>query len=369
MANDTDDYAGLKGDERIIAEAKKRFKYCEEWESDFRKLFIEDLKFFSADADNGWQWPNQMAGGGGDGDIDEKPKLTVNKTRVHCLQIINDAKQNKASVKVKPTGGGATVQSAKAYDGVIRHIEYISNAQAAYDTATEFQVKGGIGYWRIVTDYADDQSFDQEIFIRRVRNPLSIYLDPDITEIDGSDARFGFVFEMPSKDKFREQHPGAEIPAAASGLQEADDWVTEDHVRVAEYFCRTIVRDKLVYYSDPVSGKANTQLESEIPEPLRKSLLAYPTTRTRNVERHQVKWYKIAGDRIIERGDWPGQYIPIVRVVGEETIIEQRLERKGHVRPLKDPQRMYNYWTSSATHNVALQGQSPFVAPAEAIEG
>src|SRR6185503_15508478 len=176
MADETDSLAGLTGDARIIAEAKQRFAYCEEWEGDARKGFIEDLKFANADPDNNWQWDDQLRTYRQDR---RKPCLTINKTRQHNLQIINDAKQNKPGVNIRPVGDGATYDAAQTYEGVVRHIEYQSNAEAAYDTATSFQVQGGIGYWRVVTDYVSNDSFDQEIFIKREKNPLQLFLDPD----------------------------------------------------------------------------------------------------------------------------------------------------------------------------------------------
>ncbi|MGX5874503.1 hypothetical protein MJ435_18580, partial [Burkholderia gladioli] len=161
--------------EKIVAEAKERFARCEEYESDFRKLFVEDLRFANGDSDNNWQWPDPILNARGD-----RPHLTVNKVRQHNLQIVNDAKQNKPSVKTLPVDGEADIEIAKILDGMVRHIEYNSHAEIVYDTGTEFQVQGGLGYWRIVCEYAHDGSFDQEIFLRRVKDPLTIYLDCDI---------------------------------------------------------------------------------------------------------------------------------------------------------------------------------------------
>jgi phage terminase large subunit-like protein len=59
--------------------------------------------------------------------------MTINKTRQHCLQIVNDARQHKAAINVRPVGDGATYEAAKIFEGVVRHIEYISNATEAYD--------------------------------------------------------------------------------------------------------------------------------------------------------------------------------------------------------------------------------------------
>jgi hypothetical protein len=195
----TDDLAGLKSDEKIVKEAKKRFDRCVTWESDCRSRYKDDIKFVNGDADNGYQWPKGVMQVR---QTDNSPALTINKTRQHCLQIVNDAKQNKPGVNIRPVGREATFEAAQVFEGIVRHIEYMSGAEQVYDTATTFQVQGGIGYWRVITDYADAGTIDQDIFLRRVKDPLSVYLDPDINELDGSDARFGFVFEdRPTEDE------------------------------------------------------------------------------------------------------------------------------------------------------------------------
>jgi hypothetical protein len=71
-----------------------------------------------------------------------------------------------------------TYEAAQIYEGIIRHIEYVSNAQQAYANATYCQVMGGIGYWRVLVDYMHDDTFDQEIYIKRIADPTQVYLDP-----------------------------------------------------------------------------------------------------------------------------------------------------------------------------------------------
>ena len=122
-------------------------------------------------------------------------------------------------------------------------------------------------------------------------------------------------------------------------------------------------------YLDASTGETKVVPLDSIPKPLRKALLAEPTTKKRVITEPEVEWYLIAGDQIIDRNIWPGKYVPIVRIIGEETIIDGALDRKGHTRALRDPQRIYNYWTSSAVEFVALQGKQPFIGAAKAIEG
>lgn len=350
----------------IVDQAKKRFTRCETWESNARKLMLEDIKFANADTDNGWQWPNKIKI---NRDIDERPVLTINKTRQHNLQIINDAKQNKPSVKIRPVGGGATYEASQVFEGIIRHIEYISNAQSAYDTATKFQVEGGLGFLRVVTDYANDESFDQEIFIRRIRDPFTVYLDPDAQEADKSDARFGFVFDDMPKDDFKLAYPDYLDLVGDAALGNGDGWIDQDHIRVCEYYRTIEKKDKLLAITDPTTGQVHVIKHSDIPQELRSQAIDDPATKVRNLTLNEIEWYLIAGNEIIDKKKWPGKYIPIIAVIGEEVIVNGEMDRKGHTRALKDPQRIYNYWSSSSVEFVALQGKSPYIAPARAIEG
>lgn len=363
------DDQGATPDDTIVNEAKRRFARCSDWETDSRVTYIEDIKFANADSDNLFQWSQTITQARGLGTIDERPCLTINKCRQHNLQIMNDARQHKPSVKIKPTGDTATYDSALVFSGVCEHIEYISNAQQAYDTAVKFQVEGGIGWWRVVTDYANDDSFDQEIFIRRVKDPLTIYMDPDIREVDGSDAKFAFVFDDMTREDFNHAYPKYKGMGTKSPLGVTDDWVGADKVRVAEYFRMVEEKDKLVAFTNPLDGSQIIERKSKLDKELFKLVNDDPETKLRDITDRKVEWFMIIGDQIADKSDWPGKYIPLVRILGEETVIEGKLDRKGHTRAMKDPQRMYNYWTSSAVEQVALQTKIPYVAALGAIEG
>ena len=126
----------------VVREARVRLDRCQEWEAESRKRFLEDLKFRHADAENGYQWPNAIRHAR---DIDQRPCLTMNMVRQHNLLIVNEAARNKSSVKIMGTGGGASAESAQIFKWLIKHIEYQSDAQDAYEIARNFQVDGGIG--------------------------------------------------------------------------------------------------------------------------------------------------------------------------------------------------------------------------------
>lgn len=371
----------LSKDERIIAEAKARFKRCEEWERSARNNYRADMRFANGDSVNMYQWDSQIHN---ERSAANKPCLTINKTKQHCLQIINDQRQNPSQVEVRPVGNGASYQAAKVFEGIVRHIEYNSNAQSAYSNASYSQVIGGIGYIRIVTDYASPDSFDQEIFIRRVADPLSIYLDPDIQEADGSDAKFACVFSDMPRDEFeREYQPDDDdIPNDAPlGIDAHTDseWDDENHVRVCEYFRIVYKKDKLhvldngdqVKESDVKADHKRRQKADLYPDDhddMMDTLKAH-SIHSRQIQVPVVEWYLIAGSKIIDKRETAFKYIPIIRVIGEETVLDKVLDRKGHVRSLIDPQRMYNYASSSFVEHIALQTKTPFMAAVEAIAG
>jgi len=355
-------------DSTIIRRAHERFKNCVQWEGPFRQRFKEDIRFLYADSDNSEQWNAAVRA---QRQISGQVMVTINKTHTHWLHVVNQNKENKPEIQVSPTGNQASYESAQIFEQIIKRIEYISDAQTAYDIASGFQVGGGIGYWRIVAEYLDENSFDQELFIRQIADPLSVYIDPMIKNQDGSDARFAFIFDdMPRKDA--EKKYGKIVVQNQNFGDLAENWMRTDSIRVAEYYERN--EEKEWMYAIPTQDDDIMVVrESDMP-PEGRELLEAARERGEDVQRRRVSkwridWYKIVGDQIAEKSVWLGKYIPIVRVPGEEITIENRLDRKGLVRYLKDAQRAYNYNASAALEFGALQSRSPYTAPVEAIEG
>lgn len=350
----------------VVAEAKKRFDRCSEWFGTANDRFLDDLKFAHGDSDNGYQWPNAIRA---TRDVDNKPSLTINIIRQHNLQISNEARKNKSSIKVRAQGGGASENSAQVMGNLIRRVELQSQAQSIYTQARNFQVDGGIGYWRLATRYVSNDSFDQECYILPVSDPIAVFLDPDIKMKDGSDAKFCLIFDDVPKDQFKEAYPEFYSSVGPSPLGSgtmASDWITKDHIRVAEYFRKVAVADTL--YSFVQAGERKYLAASMMPPEIEKAVSSNPLTKTRLIQVERVEWYLIAGEKVIDRTIWPGKHIPVIRCVGEESVIEGIYDRKGHTRAMKDAQRIYNYNASAQVEFVALQGKTPWVATAQAIE-
>ena len=350
----------------IIARAQDNFKSCLDWEALSRQRFRDDMRFLFADSDNQDQWEPTVKARR---HMATQPMVTINKVHTHWLMIVNQMKENKPSIQVHPTNGEASYEAAQIYEGLIRHIEYKSNAKVAYDIASEQQVGGGIGYVQVITKYADDSTFDQEIFIKEIPDALSVYLDPHIKKRDGSDAKYAFIYEDMPRREFERKYPNVKVPTSNGNQQ----WVTKDIVKVATYFEKE-TRKEWLYSITNDDDSVKFMRESDITVEERK--LFNEIIRTggegidrRRIDKHVIRKYLIGGTEVLEKGIWPGTYIPIARQVGEEVIIEQRLDRKGIVRYMKDAQRAYNYNASAALEFGALQSKSPYLAPVEAIEG
>lgn len=349
-------------DEKLIEKAHKEFEIDYEYEADAREAWKMDLRFANGDPDNKYQWDAAYVK---DRELNKRPCLTINKVKIHNRQITNEARQNKPSVRVYPVDSGADKETAKIFNGIIRHIETNSDAETAYDIAGDFAVDAGIGYWRIVTDYASDDSFDQEIYIEPIKNPLNVVLDSRIQRPDGSDAKRGFVFKDISKDEFERDYPDCE--PISWPLNDGTNWIRKDQIRVAEYFCMENKQDVLYALDDGQTYK-KSELDKDVVDELELRVKT-GEVRKRDVKTHGINWYLLAGDKILDRKEWLGKYIPIVRVVGEEKEIDGKLDRKGHTRAMKDAQRMYNYNSSASIEYGALQTKTPIIAPNEAIEG
>jgi hypothetical protein len=337
--------------------------------SDSREDELDDLRFRAASPDNQWQWPADVLATRGSVQgqtINARPCLTINKLPQHVLQVTNDQRQNRPSGKVIPADDKADVEVAEIFNGIVRHIEYISDADVAYDTACDNQVTFGEGYFRILTEYCDDQSFEQDLRIGRIRDSFSVYMDPTIQDPCGSDAEWCFINQEITKDEYERQFPDA---ATLSSLQygvgdgQLSAWINEDTVRIAEYFYIKHEAKKLNQYHGGITAIAGS------PEAKQAELMGLQAIKTREVDVRTVKWCKTNGFEVLEERDWAGKYIPVIRVIGNEFEIDGRMYVSGLVRNAKDAQRMYNYWVSQEAEMLALAPKAPFIGYGGQFEG
>jgi hypothetical protein len=299
--------------------------------------------------------------------INARPCLTINKLPQHVHQVTNEQRMNRPGIKVIPADDEADVDMAEVFNGVIRHIEYISDADVAYDTACENQVSYGEGYIRLLTEYCDEDTFDQDIKIARIRNSFSVYMDPMIQDPTGADARWCFVTEDVTKAEYERMYPDAApistLMSLGVGDQSISQWINENTIRIAEYFHIEYEKQTLNLYPGNQTAFDGT------PEDKALRMMFGKPIRSREADRKKVKWCKINGYELLESREWAGAYIPVVRVVGNEFEVDGRMYVSGLVRNAKDAQRMYNYWVSQEAEMLALAPKAPFIGYGGQFEG
>jgi hypothetical protein len=345
-------------DRDILAEAREAFEQASEAENDNRLAFVDDKRF----ARLGRQWPEKIEQ---DRQREGRPCLTINRMPSFTRQVVNDARQNKPSIKVHPADSKADPATADVYNGLIRNIEYASSADVAYDTGIENAVDGGFGYWRIGLDYTHDDAFDLDITIKRVADPLLVYGDPLSTEADSSDWNSAFVVERMPTAAFERQYKGAEkVDWKDDYGPLGEPWYQDDTVMVAEWWTREEVERTILLMSDgQVLDEARL---AECKDYL--DALGVRVMRSRKAKTFKVTQRILTGAEELEMNDWPGRFIPIVPVYGDEVWVDGKRHLRSLIRDAKDPQRMFNFWRTTTTELVALSPKAPFIGPKGAFK-
>jgi hypothetical protein len=347
-------------DKDVLADAKERFRLAHDAEAENRKWAIDDLMF----ARMGEQWPAETRK---QRELERRPCLTINRMPAFARQVVNDARQNKPAIRVRPADSEADPETAEIFNGLIRNIEQSSNADVAYDTALESAVYTGFGYFRISTDYAHDDTFDLDIRIDRIANPLTVYADPASTAPDASDWRFGFVTDLVPITEFESRY--GKNTLASNWSADGDDhdslWRNEDSVRIAEYW----TRDE---YLKPIVQLSNGQvLDAKLYEANRPLWDAQQLTviGERETRCYRVKQQIVTGAEVLETVDWPGKFIPIIPCYGDEVNVQGKRYFRSLVRDARDSQMMFNFWRTASTELVALAPKAPFIGPRGAFDG
>lgn len=354
--------------EEIVETALKRFKICQDAETTIREEALDDIKFRK-----GEQWPSDVKNIRAQ---DNRPCLTINKMPQFVRQITNDQKQNRPAISVSPVDDMADKETARVLKGLIRNIEYSSDAESAYDRAFEQAAQGGFGFFRIVTDYVNEKSFEQEARIEMIDNQFNACLDPYSVKLDGSDAKFGFVWERISKEEFKEIYGDSKLANHADweGLANSHKaWVGEDDLVIAEYFFKEFeVKD--LYLMNNNKKYFKEELGEEFEDENGESYFELNGERLfvvdkRKTQTCKVYWAKLNAIEVLEITEWPGTYIPIIPVYGDVLNVDGERVLEGVIRHAKDPQRILNFWASSEAEAITLAPKAPFIGAEGQFEG
>ena len=350
--------ASKKSDADFLREARERFQAGLDADLENRKRDEADRNFYK-----GKQWSDTEVN-----DRSGRITLRINRLPQFVKQVTGEMRQNKPAIRVLPKEEG-NEELAKVYAAIIRHIESLSDAHRIYNKAAEQAVIGGIGWYRLLTEYLDESSFDQEIVLKPIRNPLSVVIDPDARELTRQDMSYAFVTELVSRKKFEKAYPKVQISDFDHANSDYGQWINKDFVRVAEYWYREAVKRRLALFSDGSTDFIDDiDLDAINQARAMQGLEPIAITQEREVEAHRVRWCRMTGSAVIDRGEWKGKWIPLIPVIGEEVEAGDEIFRHGLIHHATDAQKSYNYARSAMVEHIGNQPKAPWLVTAKMIQ-
>ncbi len=348
-------------DKAIYMEARDRLSIAVESESANRWSAKADLEFRE-----GAQWDKQPYT---TAEAMNQPELTINLTDALVRRVVNNMKQQRPRGKAHPVGDGANIDKAEVINGIGRHVEYRSEAGIAYDWGGEMAVTMGWGFWRVLEEWASPSSMVKELRIAPIFNTFSVYMDPAAVLPTGSDADWVIITEKIKRTEYKIRYPRTEaIAFTDTGRSDDKDWEDREMIRLAEYFRVHEKAEKLYMLRSP-DGQEYTRYESEMPSPEALEAAKIEVLAERDSSRRTVQWFMLNGTKIVDRGELPGQWIPVIRCQGNAVNIDGKVKRRGMVRAMQDPARMVNYGETAKIKRLGLTPQAPWVAAEGQLEG
>jgi len=352
--------------EELHEEALEDFTKAQSPIADEREQCLEDRRFYSI---TGAQWEGKLGE-----QFENKPQLEVNKVHLSVMRIINDYRNNRITVDFISDSND---KIADTCDKLYRADEQDSIADEAYDNAFEEAVGGGFGAWRLTTDYEDhedDENEFQRIKILPIYDADSIvFFDPNAKRQDKKDAKYVFVLNSMSKEAYEDEYGEYSSTMTKTVDQSEFDWAPNDSIYVAEYYTCEYQRITVNVYED-INGEevrytsddleAQPELEAEL------ITTGHKLVRQKKVKKQRVHKYIIDGERVLEDcGYIAGKYLPIVPMYGKRWFVDNVERCMGHVRLVKDAQRLKNMQLSKLAEFSASSTMSKPIVTPEQIAG
>jgi hypothetical protein len=334
----------------ILRQARKRMGEAVDADEHNREEALDDLEHLA-----GKHWPDEIKR---ERETANRPVITINQLPQFARQVTGDIRRLNPAIKITPADNEATKDGAEVLSGIVRHIEYRSDASTVYEGAAESAAQCGMGAFRVLTEYESPVSFNQEIRIERINNPFAVYWDPSARTPTREDARYCFITDRMTIEDFEAQYPGK--ARADADHDESNDilhhWTEEGEVVIAEYFWKKTRKKKI--------GMLASGVVIENP------VAANDLVAVREVDDDVICWAKINGAEVLEGPvEMPWRHIPVVAVIGEEMNVGDRVVRTSVIRFAKDPARLYNFWTSAGAEVGALQPKAPYMVTVNQVRG
>lgn len=294
-------------------------------------------------------------------------------------KLVAEMRKNPIDVLYKPKDG-ANPDSADVLMGMYRTDMRHNTAKISVNIGVREQIEAGVGAWRLVAEYEDQDPTSNNQVIRRV--PIHeacshVIWDCNSKQMDKSDARHCTIISPMSKE-------GWKVYAEENGFDDEElptfqspdsnwlfPWVSKDVVYVGEFYEVEEKKEIAFIYLDPLTGEPVSYFKRDIKDVIDElaergmQKIAEKKVKRRRVYKSILTCTQILKDRELIAGE----HIPIVPVFGEWSFAGDKEVYEGVVRLTKDGQRLRNMIMSFNADIVARNPQKkPFFYP-EQIAG
>ncbi len=359
--------------ESDLKEIRDGFQYAVDSWRDIYKDGDEDMRYVIGDP-----WPTEekrMRKESG------RPCLSLDELSQYINQRINDVRQNKRAIKLSPAGEGADDKTAELRADIIRTIERKGGLQA-YITGYENAIQRGFGFWGVGKRYVSEESFEQELFIRRFPNPKAVYIDPDAKEAACGDMRYAYVVEDIPKKQFKQRFPGAATKDFPSEMiNQYPLWIKDETIQLCEAWKMKVKPSKLFLLRNPADNQLLHIFKRELPKEasiesdwiIFPSGLRFEILKERDSERREIIKQLVNGIEILEQTEWEGKYIPIIPVFGSEYWVDTGAGSKrvlhSLVRKAEAAAMLHNYIATAKIEAIGQVLKAPYIGFEGTIEG
>jgi len=368
-------------DQDLLKEIRDNFDYCVKFWKEMRDEGNTDMRYASGDPWDPKDKAERKAAG--------RPCVAFDELNQYLNQLINDVRQNKRAVKVDPAGGGATDKTAEFRANLIRQIEYASRAQAVYSQVMENVTQRGYGYARVSKRYVSPDSFDQELVVRPIPNPNTVWVDPDAKQEDRSDMGYCFVTDMVRRSDFEKRWPKATATDfSTEQMRELPMWVKDDFIQVAEYWkvektTRTLlsldIGGGMNVFADEMedadTGSETVTLarDCDIGDGITVPKGTHKILNERDSEEREVIQYLTNGVEILEENPQDGKYIPIGCCFGREKYVDEgggsQLKVESLIRLAREAYMAYCYAQTTGLELLGMMPKAMWMAYEGQFEG
>lgn len=282
-----------------------------------------------------------------------RPMYTFDRCNPIVRSISGEMKQADFDIQVRPSGGDASKDTAKLLDGLVRNIENISNASQVFGAAGKKMVEVGFDAWRVTTEWADGDSFDQDLFIRKIANSVDrVWFDTNAEMQSMEDASWAFVLQSMSPDAYDEKFPDGSKQSVGEDRFSNSHCQQAENIVVGEFLYKKPITIELVLMDNNKVYQVDDDFEKVVDDLKR---LGVNEVKRRKRDSHKVftrffdgaNWLKSEQETVF-------QWIPVIPTFGNFEISENKVIYHGVVQHLMDAQRVLNYAASRDIEEGAL---------------